>query len=250
LLTDANDGIEQAGTFPPGIDYRAAAGTVTAIIPSVPQGVSGTVTFSININANLQAQSINNTAQFQTATQVSTNTNTASYQVLQAAAVVANGSPSSSVNFPTAGSGEPVTVPSAAAGSTFSFNNYIWNRGNGTDTFDITIQSNNFPAGTSVTLLQQDGVTSLVNSSGSGAPDTGPVPGVGPGLRGPVRDRRHVLRIPRRGARHRPGHGLRRAVLDHQARDLGVQQHRVRRRDRYAHADRGQHGRRHQQQRA
>jgi uncharacterized repeat protein (TIGR01451 family) len=179
VLTDANDGIEQAGPFPPGIDYRAAAGTVTAIIPSVPQGVSGTVTFSVNINPNLQAQTINNTAQFQTATQVSTNTNTASYQVLQTAAVVANGSPSSSVNFPTAGSGEPVTVPSAAAGSTFSFNNYIWNRGNGTDTFDITIQSNNFPAGTSVTLLQQDGITSLVNSAGSGAPDTGPVPGVG-----------------------------------------------------------------------
>jgi uncharacterized repeat protein (TIGR01451 family) len=179
VLTDANDGIEQAGSFPPGIDYRSSGGTVTAIIPSVGQGVSGTLTFSVNINANLAAQTINNTAQFQTATQVSSNTNTASYQVLQAAAVVANGSPSSSVNFPTAGSGEPVTVPSAAAGSTFSFNNYIWNRGNGTDTFDITIQSNNFPAGTSVTLLQQDGVTSLVNSSGSGAPDTGPVPGVG-----------------------------------------------------------------------
>ena len=179
VLTDVNDGIEQAGTFPPGIDYRAAAGTVTAIIPSVPQGVSGTVTFSVNINANLPAQTINNTAQFQTATQVSTNTNTASYQVLQGAAVVANGSPTSSVNFPAVGSGEPVTVASAAAGSTFTFNNYIWNRGNGTDTFDITLTTNNFPAGTSVTLLQQDGATSLVNSSGAGAPDTGPIPGVG-----------------------------------------------------------------------
>jgi uncharacterized repeat protein (TIGR01451 family) len=174
-LTDANDGIEQAGTFPPGIDYRAAAGTVTAIIPSVPNGISGTLTFQVNVNANLPPQTINNTAQFQTATQPSTSTNTASYQVLQTAAVVANGSNVSSVN----GTLEPVTVASAAAGSTFSFNNYIWNRGNGTDTFDITIQSNSFPPGTSVSLQQQDGVTTLINSSGSAAPDTGPIPGAG-----------------------------------------------------------------------
>jgi uncharacterized repeat protein (TIGR01451 family) len=178
VLTDANDGIEQAGAFPPGIDFRSTLGagaTVTAIIPSVPAGVSGNVRFQVNVNANLPPQTINNTAQYQTTTQASSSTNTASYQVLQTAAVVANGSNASSVN----GTSEPVTVPSAAPGSTFTFNNYIWNRGNGADTFDITIQSNNFPAGTTVTLLQQDGVTSLINSAGSAAPDTGPIPGAG-----------------------------------------------------------------------
>ncbi len=181
-LTDANDGIEQAGTFPPGINYRSIAGTVTAIIPSVPNGISGTLTFQVNVNANLPPQTINNTAQFQTATQSSSSTNTASYQVLQSAAVVANGSAVSSVN----GTLEPVTVASAAAGSTFVFNNYIWNRGNGTDTFDITIQSNNFPAGTSVSLQQQDGITTLINSSGSAAPDTGPIPGAGQACAAPL----------------------------------------------------------------
>ncbi len=178
VLTDANDGVEQAGSFPPGIDFRSTLGagaTVTAIIPSVGAGVSGTVTFQLNIAAGLAPQTINNTAQYQTATQASTNTNTASYTVVQAAAVVANGSNASSVN----GTGEPVTIAAAAAGSTFSFNNYVWNRGNGTDTFDVTIQSNSFPAGSTVTLLQQDGVTSLINSSGSAAPDTGPIPGQG-----------------------------------------------------------------------
>jgi uncharacterized repeat protein (TIGR01451 family) len=181
-LTDATDGIEQAGSFPPGIDYRSAAGTVTAIIPSVPAGISGTVTFQVNVNANLPPQTINNTAQYQTATQASSNTNAASYTVLQTASVVANGSSTSSVD----GTNEPVTVASAAAGSTFTFDNYIWNRGNGTDTFDITIQSTTFPVGTSITLLQQDGVTSLINSSGSGAPDTGPVPGAGQACNPPL----------------------------------------------------------------
>ena len=174
-LTDASDGIEQAVGFPPGIDYRAAAGTITAIIPSVSAGVSGTVTFQVNINSNLSPQTITNTANYQTATQASSVTNPAAYTVLQAASVVANGSATSSVDL----TNEPVTIASAAAGSTFTFNNYIWNTGNGTDTFDITITANNFPAGSTVTLLQQDGVTSLINSAGSAAPDTGPIPGRG-----------------------------------------------------------------------
>ncbi len=175
VLTDASDGTEQAVSFPPGIDFRSIAGTITAIIPSVAAGVSGTVTFQVNVNSNLTPQVITNTAQYQTATQASSSTNPAAYAVQQTAAVVANGSSTSSAN----NTGEPVAIASAAAGSTFTFDNYIWNRGNGTDTFDVTIVANNFPSGSTVTLLQQDGVTSLINSAGSAAPDTGPIPGAG-----------------------------------------------------------------------
>ena len=70
-------------------------------------------------------------------------------------------------------------VPSAGAGATITFNDYVWNRGNGTDTFDVTVTANSFPAGSTVTLLQQDATSSLLNSGGSAAPDTGPVPGSG-----------------------------------------------------------------------
>ncbi|HZZ95012.1 MAG TPA: hypothetical protein VFE23_20805 [Usitatibacter sp.] len=181
-LTDANDGTEQAGSFPPGIDFRSAGGTITALIPSVPAGVSGTVTFQVNIAANLAPQTINNTAQYQTATQASSNTNAASYTVVQTASTVANGSAASSVN----GTGEPVTVAAAGAGSTITFNDYVWNRGNGTDTFDVTVTANTFPAGSTVTLLQQDGVSSLLNSGGAAAPDTGPVPGPGAACAAPL----------------------------------------------------------------
>lgn len=169
-LTDANDGVE-----PAGIDFRFGAGTVTATIATVAAGLSGTVTFQVNVNANLAPQVINNTAQYQTATQPSTSTNTASYTVLQAAAVVANGSNTIATN----GTGEPVTLASGAAGAVVTFNNYVWNRGNGTDTFDVAIFSNTFPAGSSVTLLQPDGATTLVNSAGASTPDTGPIPGAG-----------------------------------------------------------------------
>jgi len=181
-LTDASDGIEQAGSFPPGIDYSFAAGKVTAIIPSVPAGVSGTLTFQINIASGLAPGTITNVATYTTATQTTpATTNPAPYTVLQTASVVANGSATSSVDL----TNEPVTIASAAAGSTFTFNNFIWNTGNGTDTFDITVTANNFPAGSTVTLLQQDGVTSLINSAGSAAPDTGPVPGRGQACNAP-----------------------------------------------------------------
>jgi uncharacterized repeat protein (TIGR01451 family) len=177
-LTDANDGVEQSASFPPGIDFRSSLGagaTVIAIIPSVAAGASGNVSFQVNVNANLTPQTITNTAQFQTATQPSANSNTSSFQVLQGASVVANGSATSATN----GAAEPVTIASAAAGATISFNDYVWNHGNGSDTFDMTVAANTFPAGSTVTLLQQDGATPLINSGGSPAPDTGPIPGAG-----------------------------------------------------------------------
>ncbi len=184
-LTDANDGVEQAASFPPGIDFRSSGGsgaTVIAILPSVAAGASGNVSFQVNVNANLAPQTITNTAQFQTASQPQVNTNTASFQVLQGAAVVANGSPTNSAN----GAAEPVTIASAPAGATVSFNDYVWNRGNGSDTFDITVAANTFPAGSTVTLLQQDGATPLINSGGAPAPDTGPIPGAGQACPAPL----------------------------------------------------------------
>ena len=184
-LTDANDGVEQSASFPPGIDFRSSLGagaTIVAIIPSVAAGASGNVSFQVNVNANLAPQAISNTAQFQTATQPSVNSNTTSFQVLQGAGVVANGSSTSSTN----GASEPVTIASAPAGSTVTFNDFVWNRGNGSDTFDITIPANTFPAGSTVTLLQQDGATPLINSGGAPAPDTGPVPGAGQACAAPL----------------------------------------------------------------
>src|SRR5512139_1647441 len=155
-LTDL-DVLDQGGVV---YDYNvSAANTVTATIANVPAGFSGTLTFGVAIASGVAPGFVNNTAQFQTTTQASTNTNTASYQVLRVADVVANGSTANSTN----GTGEPVTIGSAAAGSTFSFTNVIWNRGNAADTFVISMAGQaSWPAGTTFTLLQSDGVTSLI----------------------------------------------------------------------------------------
>mgnify|MGYP001179133965 CR=1 FL=1 len=159
-LTDALNTDDQGG-----IVYDkdvTTVGEVTATIASVPAGFSGNLTFQVSIAAGRPPGFINNTAQFQTSTQALTSTNTASYQVLQTAGVVANGSTTDSTN----GTGEPVTIAAAAAGSTINFTNVIWNTGNAADSFVITMAGQaSWPAGTTFTLLQSDGLTSLIANS-------------------------------------------------------------------------------------
>jgi uncharacterized repeat protein (TIGR01451 family) len=167
-LTDA------AGGDPAGINYSAlpvlSPTTVSATIALVPAGFSGTLKFNVRILARPPGF-VNNTASFQTATQAVSNTNTASYQVLQTANVVANGSPTNSTN----GTNEPVTVGSAAAGATFTFQDYVWNLGNATDNFLIALSGQaSWPAGTTFTLLQQDNATSLVGNTVPAVPAWGP----------------------------------------------------------------------------
>ena len=72
--------------------------------------------------------------------------------------VVANGSTSSSAN----GSNEPLTVSEATAGSSVRWTDVVWNTGNDTETYQLTLSKDNFPAGTTFMLFQADGSTPLV----------------------------------------------------------------------------------------
>ena len=173
-LTDA------AGGDPAGIDYGYTAGsrTITATITTVPAGTSGYVTFQIDVNGGLppttasNTAATTNTATFATSTQTSpSNTNAVTFRVAQSIGVVANGSSSSNIQ----GTAKPVTVASAAQGATITFTDYIWNTGNGADTFNLSIAPGNFPVGTTFALFQSDGLTSLLDSNGDGIPDTGPI---------------------------------------------------------------------------
>lgn len=162
-----------------GLDYSWNTGTntVTAIIASVPPVTSGTITFRVTINSGLPPgfATTQNTASYIYNDGVNpvgpVNTNTATYTVLQSAGVVANGSNASSAD----GTAEPVVTGPATQGATVSFTDYIWNTGNGTDSFDITLASSNFPSGTTFQLYRSDGVTPLTDSNGNGIPDTGPL---------------------------------------------------------------------------
>ena len=165
VLTDANDGVQ--GTAPNTIAYdfgATVAGRVTAVVSQVLAGETRTLTFQVSIAAGQATGAINNTANFTydpgTGTVVGPfPTNTASFTVTPSAAVTISGA----------------TVPSAAQGSTVSFNNVVTNTGNGTDSFDITVANTSFPAGTTFQLFKSDGVTPLVDTNGNSTPDSGPL---------------------------------------------------------------------------
>jgi uncharacterized repeat protein (TIGR01451 family) len=179
-LTDANAADAQ-GTAPNTIIYDhnvTVANRVTAVINQVPAGVSGTLTFQVNIAAGATG-TLNNTATAQYTVGVTpvgpVNTNTVGFAVTPptvTAAVVADDNP---LQAGDAALDDVVTVASALQGATVTFNNRIHNNGTATDTFDITVSGSTFPAGTSFLLFQSDGVTPLTHSTGTGAPDTGPV---------------------------------------------------------------------------
>jgi hypothetical protein len=207
-LTDA------AGGDPAGITYSAptmaVSGTIASTITTVPGSTSGNLYFQVTIAPNLAVTTVanqsvtTNTATYQysytyldpmsmmmvTVNVPSTNTNSVLYSVQQVASVSANGSPTTTG----ATDSEPVTVPSAGAGQTITFTDYIWNTGNGADTFDIALQNtplngsgcavtNNammgqctFPAGTTFQILTSGGMTTLLDSNGNSIPDTGSIP--------------------------------------------------------------------------
>ena len=157
---------EGSGALQIAYDYNASdPGVVTASLFNIPAQVSGAVSFDVEVIAGLAVgTAIPNTAQyvFYDANGVFGGrlpTNTATYYV--------NGS----VDLELTGQ----RLATAAPGSSVDFVNVLTNRGNATDTFDITVGASTFPAGTTFTLLKSDAATPLADSDGNGTPDTGPV---------------------------------------------------------------------------
>ncbi len=161
---------------PAGITYSSSGSTITATVATLAAGASGTLKFDVTINATApttpaNAAATTNTASYKTDTQTtSSNTNAVTYAVRQSASVVASG------NAVTSADSTPAAIASAGQGATLTFTDYVWNTGNGTDTFNLTLSSiNAFPAGTTFAMFRSDGVTSLLDSNGDGVPDTGPL---------------------------------------------------------------------------
>ncbi len=191
-VTALSDGAAPAD--PAGINYDmgvTTVGAMTAVIAAVPAANSGTLTFQVNVAANAAPTTINNIAKLcyndgvaqvplgctpANATATGSSSNTAPFAVNQIAAVNGNGSATDSVVTT-----DPAAIASATQGSTVSFNNYVWNRGNGSDSFDMTVPTagsagNNFPAGTTFQLFKSNGTTPLVDTNGNGTVDTGLIP--------------------------------------------------------------------------
>ncbi len=164
------DGAAAGGDDVVGIHYKFVGSTVTVVIDSIAPNQSGRVTFGVKLGViTLAPQLIQNTA-------------TMSYDPdgLGPALVVGPFN-SNAVDFTalmTAGvtiAGPLLPQPSALQGQTLFFSNVVTNTGTGTDTFEMSIVSNTFPAGTTVQFLKSDGASPLIDTNGNGPADTGPI---------------------------------------------------------------------------
>ncbi len=176
---------DAAAGDPAGMAYDfgvTAAGRVTAIISSVAPNNTGTVSFRVNVNSSVVPGTANtaNTANFSydpdgaggATPTAAAPTNTATYNVLQNAAVVASDLGSTT---DASAANDIVNVNAVSQGATVVFDNTVSNNGNGVDAFNITVAPGSFPAGTSFLLFKADGVTPLVDTNSDGIPDTGPI---------------------------------------------------------------------------
>lgn len=174
-VTDAAGG-DSAGL---NYEYNGTTQTLTAILNNIPANSTGVISFNVAINS-AQAGDIPNLAgvvydpdnNAGTPNNVTTTSNTAVVNVPAIYSVVINAISGSASQAP---ADNLQTVPSVNQGGIATFQNYVWNTGNSTDTFNLTTASNNLPVGSVVEFFRADGVTPILDSNGDGTPDTGPM---------------------------------------------------------------------------
>lgn len=157
------DAIGSVGTAPNTLVSSITSQTFVATLGQVTAGQSGTISFQVKVDAAVAPSVLNNTATTSYnngASTVTGTSNTVPFTVLQTAAVTLVG---------------PAATSTANPGSTVSFTNVVTNTGTGVDTFNITLGTNNFPAGTTFQLFKTGGLTPLVDTNGDGIIDTGPL---------------------------------------------------------------------------
>lgn len=167
-MTDA------AGGDPAGIDYSydSVTKTVSATLSSIPANSQGYIEFQVTVTGPAGVQQNKASLQYDDDNNTGTpvligSSNIAAIQIPDVYGVSLNASTSSSSGT------DSQTLPSVPQGGVVTFNQYVWNTGNRSDTFNLSLQSSNLPAGSVVDFLQADGITPLLDSNGDGLPDTG-----------------------------------------------------------------------------
>lgn len=178
-----------------GIEYEAVAGVIKARVANVNASVSGTISFVVNVasGAAIGTSGTSNIGNYSPVTcaaatiSASTacttaSTNSAVFTVTANQGVVFGVSPTpvadSTPGTPNA-TGDTVTMPSVAPGKAVRFTQAVKNSGNDTDTFNLSTGSiggtGQFPAGSTFSWFASDGVTPLLDTTGDGIVDTGPM---------------------------------------------------------------------------
>lgn len=176
-LTD-NDDTEIGSNA--AVAYQFNAGVVEFEFASVPALTRGTISFDVMVNDDAKAK-IANTANYQVfdganTAQKTTPTNTVIFTVQHKLAVVINNKSAEPDD-----NGDPIDAPdnlisvtdAEAGGSEVIFENYVWNVGQATDTYNLTIAKSNVPNCAVVRMYHSDGRTLLTDTNADGVIDTG-----------------------------------------------------------------------------
>jgi uncharacterized repeat protein (TIGR01451 family) len=183
---------------PAGIDYAASGNTLNAVVLSLAPNVTQTISFVVLVNntAAIGTSTTTNTAQYNPTTSpaatslaigiLGSSTNLAAYTVTASYGLVVGTNPSTAATAVDGTAGTPngnpedlTTKNSVIAGGSVKFPQTVFNTGNATDTVNLTVTNPSplpaFPAGTTFLFFAADGVTPLLDTTGDGVPDTGPI---------------------------------------------------------------------------
>lgn len=181
-LTDADADIDYTETVTNAtVKYKANNGRIEFQLSSVAALSKGTVSFKVIVNPNA-AEKIPNTADYQqynasNAVIKNTLTNTVIFNVQQTLGVVLNYSPANANDDgePNGGLNNLQTQNNTFGGiaKEIQFDNYVWNTGQATDTYNLSFLKSNVPSCAVVRLYHADGRTLLTDTNGDGIVDTG-----------------------------------------------------------------------------
>lgn len=165
-LTDAS-----GANDPSGITFEHKTGgaqdTLIAVIANVANGSSGSLSFQVTVDAGQEGNTITNTVIF-------THDDLTGDNPINGTPVVINHNYDIEII-----DAKDVVIASAQQGATLNFVNRFKNTGSTSDTYNIAINTGNYPSGTQFFFYKADGnnnPTSTYQDTGSdGIPDTGPV---------------------------------------------------------------------------
>lgn len=180
--TDADTDSTETGTNATvKYKYEANNRAVEFELDNVSALSKGTVSFKVTVNPNA-LEKVPNTADYQqynasNTVLKSTTTNTVIFNVQQTLGVVLNYSPANANDDgePNSGANNLQTQNNTFAGTAkeIQFDHYVWNTGQATDTYNLSLIKSNVPSCAVVRLYHADGRTLLTDSNGDGIVDTG-----------------------------------------------------------------------------
>lgn len=177
-LTDVDNDNEAGSTAESVMNYKYEGGEVEFKLTGITALSKGTFSFKVKVNPNA-AEKINNTANYKqyknntTTLLKDTSTNTVIFTVQQTLGVILNNSSAGNTD-----GGTNDLLPKAntftGAAKEVQFENYVWNTGQATDSYNLTIdKSVNVPSCAITRLYHSDGKTLLTDSNADGVVDTG-----------------------------------------------------------------------------